>query len=228
MALTFTQLQDEVMFNAFEGAGFTTRAQRFLNEAVNEVGRRLGFTLKAYEVAAYATSGTVTLTQPFFRIEEVWISQGPTATTEAAVVAQCDRRLSPINHDSGGIIVVRSGQPATYQTEHLPGDRPQVSLKVFPSAAAGFVGVVGRALPPVMTADSDHSGLGGEFDDALICFARSRCFRTEDDFQAAQVWMAEFDQHIRTLAKARTPSQDGPIVTPGAWDDGGSPVSGGC
>jgi hypothetical protein len=228
VALTLSGLTDEVMFNAFEGAAFTVRAQRFLNEAVNEIGRRVGTFLKAYEVAPYDTTGAVALTLPFFRIEEAWICQGPIGTTSAALVSQSTRRLRPLTQDSGAMIVVRSGGPIAYQTEHVPGDRPLVSLKVFPSATTGFIGVAGRALPPKMVNPTDVSGLGGEWDDALIAFARSRCFRTEDDFQAAQVWMAEFDQHLRTMAKVKNPAQDGPIVTPGSWDDGGSPVSGGA
>lgn len=228
MALTFSGLTDEVMFNAFAGADFTVRAQRFLNEAVNEIGRRVGVFLKAYEVAPYDSTGAVALTLPFFRVEEAWICQGPVGTTSAALVSQSTRRLRPIAQDSGAMIVVRSGGPIAYQTEHVAGDRPLISLKVFPSATTGFIGVVGRALPAKMVNPTDVSGLGGEWDDALVCFARSRCFRTEDDFQAAQVWMAEFEQHIRTMAKVKNPAQDGPIVTPGSWDDGGSPVSGGA
>lgn len=228
MALTLSGLTDEVMFNAFEGAAFTVRAQRFLNEAVNEIGRRVGVFVKAYEVAPFDATGAVALTLPFFRVEEVWLCAGPAATTSTALVSQATRRLRPIEQDSGGMIVVRSGGPFAYQTENVPGDRPLTSVKVFPSASTGFIGVVGRALPAKMTASTDLSGLGGEWDDALICFARSRCFRAEDDFQAAQVWMAEFEQHLRTMAKIKSAAQDGPIVTPGSWNDGGSPVSGGA
>jgi hypothetical protein len=227
MALTFTQLTDEVMFNAFEGTGFTTRAQRFLNEAVNEVGRRVGFLLKTFEVAPFDATGTVTLSQPFFRFDEVWLATGPAATTSVALTTQATRRLPPVMQDSGATNIIRSGSPSEYQAQYAPGDRPSAGLRVFPAGQTGFVGVVGRALPPVMVAPGDFSGLGGEWDDALVCFARSRCFRTEDDFQAAQVWMAEFDQHVRTLAKARTPSTDSPIITPGD-DWTGTPTSGGA
>jgi hypothetical protein len=40
--------------------------------------------------------------------------------------------------------------------------------------------------------------------------------------------MTEFEQHLRTMARVKNPAQDGPIITPGSWDDGGSPISGGC
>jgi hypothetical protein len=228
VALTFSELTDEVMFNAFEGAAFTVRAQRFLNEAVNEIGRRVGVFLKAYEVAPFDTTGTVTTTTPFFRVEEAWICQGPAASTEAALAAQATSRIAPISQDSGVMTARNAGTPTGYQTEHAIGDRPLVTIRVFPATTGGFLGIVGRALPVKMTSSTDYSGLGGEWDDALISFARSRCFRAEDDFQAAQVWMTEFEQHLRTMAKVKSPAQDGPIVTPGTWDNGGSPVSGGC
>ena len=59
MALTFGQLPDEVMFNAFEGAAFTVRAHRFLNEAVNEIARRFGLSKGIVSVLAGALGGVV-------------------------------------------------------------------------------------------------------------------------------------------------------------------------
>lgn len=146
MALTFSQLTDEVMFNAFQGADFTVRAQRFLNEAVNEVGRRVGVFLKAYEVAPFDATGLIATTVPFFRVEEVWTATGPAATTAPALVTQATRRLRPISQDSGAMFA-SSGAPMGYQTEHVPSDRPLVLIRLFPSGSTGFAGVVGRALP---------------------------------------------------------------------------------
>jgi hypothetical protein len=227
MALTFSQLTDEVLFNAFAGTDFTMRAQRFLNEAVNEIGRRVGFMLKAYEVGTFDQTGIATLTRSFFRVEEVWLCNGPTGLTSKSVAVSAQRRLLPAGSDSEVTSTISAGYPVAFQTEYVPADRPSILLRVFPSNQTGFVGVVGRALPAKMTAPTDTSGLGGEWDDALISFARSRCFRTEDDFQAAQTWMAEFEQHLHIMARARTPTQDGPIVTPGPWEDGAA-VSGGA
>lgn len=227
MALTYSGLVTEVLFNSFEGADFTLRAKRYLNEAVNELGRRVGV-LKAYETAPFDATGTVTTTQPFYRINEVWLCRnGSAATTELAVFQQADRRLEPLMMESSAAVQSTTGTPLYYQTEHVAGDRPTIVLRVWPVAAqSGFVGIAGRALPPLMVNDSDVSGLGGEFDDALIAFARSRCYRAEDDFQAAQAWMADFEAQVRHLSMVKQPSRDRPIVTPGTWGDT-APISGG-
>lgn len=221
-ALTFKQQQDEVIFQRFDDLKFRPKAKRHLNEAVTEVCRRVGF-FKVQEVAAYDSTGLVTFQQPMHEINEVWEANGPTSTNPDAVINQSKQQLAPMPGDSS-VPMGNSGGSAIYYTATMgvpaADDRPATVLRIVPHGTSGFVAVVGRGRPAVMSGDGDFSGLGPEYDDALVVFSRARCCRDDRAYDEAAQLMSEFERAIKNASLAKHPAQDGPDLIPGMWDDG--------
>lgn len=225
-ALTYVELQDEALFNSFDAIKMRPRIKRWLNDAVNEVCRRTGL-LRLHEVAAYDSTGSVSLQTRFTELLSVHEADGPVTTLPDLVANQSRSKLAPLPYNSGAFSQSGYGSCLYYAVQHEPSSTgPAVRLRLYPHLASGFVAVVGRGTPAPMSLDADTSGLGVEFDDLLVTFARSRSFRAEDDFEAARELMADFDRGIRYVSLARPGHRDGPQVTPGMWEDT-DPSSGG-
>lgn len=218
-ALTFKGMQDEVIFQRFDDLKFRPKAKRHLNEAVDELSRRIGFVKRA-EVAAYDSTGLVAFVQPMHEINEVWEAAGPVSTSMDAAINQTNgNRLSPLPSDSPIGLRAAGGSPIFYQATSAVAsdDSPSSALRIFPHGTTGFVAVVGRGRPPVMANDGDFSGLGAEYDDALIVFGRSRCARDDRAYDEAGALLAEFERAVKNASLARHPANDGPDLVPGMW-----------
>lgn len=224
--MTYLEMQDEVLFNSFDALKFRSRIKRWLNDGVNELCRRVGL-MKIYEVCAYDSAGVVTFVQRFHTVQEVWVANGPIASTAAAVAGQSTYRLAPMPYASPVLAGTEQGLAGFYIVEHAGNTTgPGIAMRIVPHAASGFVSVTGKGTPAPMSTDASTSGIGQEFDEILIAFARSRAFRAEDDFEAAREYMADFDRGIRYASMAKRAHQDGPDLVGGMWSDE-TPFTGG-
>lgn len=211
--MTFLELQDAVLFNAF-AERYRTPAKGYLNRAVREVWRRLELG-KQRHVLPYAVGGIVTPVTDLdlLRVDEVWTATGPTATGDAAFNTQSQRRLIALDDDeSSADVSAWRGPPLGYQLRlSVPADTAGGTglglvsqIVVSPARTAGFVAVSALIGPgELMAADDDASPLGPELDDTLIAFARQRCFQSEDDFENAANWNAEFERGLRAVGLAK-------------------------
>lgn len=224
-SLTLAELRTRVLGNSFGAGRYATTVDAELNDAVTEVCRRLDLH-RSSDILDYDAAGLVTPpSPPFFRVEAVWLA-APDAvgSGDAAIARYAQRQLEPL--PVAGPAGLGVGEPRYYVARRAPGADayPQVQIQVFPVGTAGLVAVQGLARPPRMAGDTDTSGLGGDFDRALVAYAKARCFDIEDDFEAAAVWDARFAAAIVSLGAADL--DDGPHVTPGLEDDGYTPNAG--
>lgn len=212
---TFAQLQELVLTNTFSSSRYSELVKTWLNDAVMDACRRLDL-LKGYEVLAVTDGVVAQATQPFYRVDEVWTASGPAASGELAMRQQAVRWLEPIPYDSPVLVGgVGNTTPWGYSLRRATttGRYPTLKITLHPEGA-GYAAIAGRQRPAIMDADADTTGLDSELDDALVAFAKARCFRNEDDFELAASWEGEYMKRLGSI----TPPQSGPIVTPGTWE----------
>lgn len=226
LGLSYADLQSAVMFNTLSPQRYSSFVSRWLNDAVRDACRQLDL-FASQEVAPFdGTTGVVTPTQTFWRVDSLWLASGSASTSVEAVRTQSQYRLAPLPAADGATVTAGGfGTPRFYEASFVV---PAIQLRVVaPPAAGGVVAITGRIHPPAMSSGSDLNPLGAELDDALIAFARARAFRYEDDHQAAAFWQQEYDARLRASAPVDLLHDDGPLITPGSWGDGLEPMSGG-
>jgi hypothetical protein len=218
---TRANLAERVIFNSFSSTAYAELVKRWLNDAVIEVCRRIGF-LEAYEVQAFNSSGVVTQgTNPWFRIDEVWFASATAtsvgeknfmAATQYELLKADDHVLGQIGSTGGPEFYI--ARRATSPT----GFRPQLDLRILPPGTGGYVAIKGEQTPAVMDGDSDTTGLGAEFDRAVVAWAKAQCFDNEDDPQMADSWMVRFEAAVRAAAMGDDGDDDSPDTVDGMWD----------
>lgn len=211
---TLADLRGYTLTQSFSSTRYSTLINRWLNDAVLEVCRRLNI-IQGAEILAFDATGRVSAPSlPFFRVREAWLcTPQSTGFDEAAIALAAMCKLHPMPWDQA-INTSRIGAPQYYSTKR--GSTTAVEVRVI-TTAPGKVGIVGQQRPEAMLVDTDISGLGADLDDALVAFAKARAFRQEDDFEMSNAWKGEFELSLRTAAF--DPADDEPQVTPGTWNE---------
>lgn len=216
---TRAELAELVLAQNFNPARYADKVNRWLNDGVLEVCKRLGV-VRAAAICAFDATGVVTQpATPFFKVNEVWIvDSGASGTTEAAIAAAARWRLAPLPTDHVAL-TGRAVQPAFYTAQRggaATGRHVPLQITVGTSAP-GRVGIVGLQRPAVMDEDTDVTGLGADLDEAVVAWATSRAYRQEGDVDVARYWRdEEFTLALRSGVDVGV--ADGPIVTPGLED----------
>jgi hypothetical protein len=219
---TRAELAERVVFNSFSSTRYQQFVLRALNDAVTTICRKLEV-FETYEVLAYDGTGKVAdPTNPWLRIDEVWqASASSAASGEVAFAMAANYPLQPLpDHVLGRMTV--GGSPIFYITRRRRSANsfaPLLDLIIStPGTLGGFVAVKGLERPPVMDADGDTTGLGAEFDRAVMSYAKADCFDNEDDFEAADRWRLRADSALREAIEGDV-SNDGPDTVEGTWAD---------
>jgi hypothetical protein len=215
-------LAERVIFNSFHPTRYAEFVKRALNDAVTAICREVGY-LEAYEVLSYSSTGAVTApAKPWHRVSEVWSATATAAAQgELAFANAATYQLQQL----GGYSVADIGGPGSplgyvaRRATSPSGFRPQVDIVVVPPGTGGYVAVKGLQAPAVMDSDDDVTGLGAEFDGAVVAYAKAACFDNEDDFEAAAVWRQRYEAELRQAVEGGVANDDGsPDTVPGMWD----------
>ena len=222
---TFAGLQALVLGNTFSASRYGEQAKRTLNDAVTDACRRLGIQ-RRFEVCDYSATGAVTQpTDPFYRIDEVWLADaGASGSGEQVMARHATYKLEPSPWtspaDAGG-----DAEFYTVRRTRTPsGLAPALDITVLDAAGAGKVVIAGLARPAAMEDDDDTSGIGADLDWALVAYSKAKLFALEDDADMHNFWMAQYTDTVNTAAQPA--HGDGPDITPGTWDEGTSPQRG--
>lgn len=202
MALTFKNLQDEVLDAGFSSSQYLTYVKRWLNEAQRYVMAQTD--LRGQEdlqtITTTATDNTYTLDADFLRMIHV-------ADTETDDLLQGIAQAAFDDLDS-----TNTGRPqlwtVTVSTLYLyptPDGAYSLTLRYYKS-------------PPDLSADGDIPQLPEMYCHLMVSYALQRAYRRENDYEAAAFHRAEFE---RDLMKAKTEVHhdtfDFPRQVPGAW-----------
>lgn len=212
MSMTYAELKSAVLFNTFSTSRYGTFVARWLNDAVLDVCQMFEL-FPSVESAQLSVSTPVTLTQNFWKVNEVRLGRSYVGTNPDSIAADVTGTvLAPAGSN---LVAPGSSIDGYYYFRYLPEGGSQFSVTL---PRPSIVVVQGLTRPPIMSADSDLSGLPSEVDDALVAFARARAFRYEDDFAMAQMWQGEYVARLGAVQPSFVET-GGPEIIPGCWDE---------
>lgn len=190
MALTFLDLQNQTLgaVTDFDTTVYGALAKQWLNDGLHDVVRRVNIpALQATESVA-VVAGTAGYALPSIVLRVFWMFDPATGQE----IQQIDQRAVDTARPSAGgprVFTLYDNQITLYPTP----------------IAAGTLSYRAQLDTASMVADADlPAPLPDSYAYMLVCFARERLFRHEDDFQAATTWQAEYE---RMLGKLRSDIQ---------------------
>jgi hypothetical protein len=184
VARTYLDLQNEALGNDFDPATYRARAKQWLSEAVHRVARRARVrTWRAsYAFPIVAGSASYLLPSDFVRLQTI------RNTADAADLVEVD--VDDIDN-----MPASSGQPTMFAQDGLNVVFYPTPDRVYPvTGRYERSGTFGQD-----TDTTDTVGFPDDYADLLVTYARSRLFRAEDDFEAAGVYMGEFEAQVLAM-----------------------------
>jgi hypothetical protein len=138
--------------------------------------------------------------------------------TTLSILGVVDRTSNgrPLGRITGALADTQTSVgPGAPQAYYLQGNQ----LYLFPTPNASYtVRVRYLSQPTALTAGTDQPALPTYYHDALVAYAISRAYRSEDDPQQAIAFMADFDRRTAEMIVAmRAENIDGPLQVPGMW-----------
>jgi len=202
MALTFKQLQDEVLNHGFDET-YRSRVKIWLNEALHKVGRAV--VVPDFEAATtlVTVSGTATITFPsdFIRAHSI-------------VNIDSLQRLDTTNAVTIDSYPTRTGAPILFAI-----DEGFDAFRLYPTPDKAYNLRLRYVSRPVdLSADSDVSMLPSDHTDLLITYALGKAFRAEDDFEAATFYMTQFASDLSRAATDMQYRDMSSRQVPGVWE----------
>jgi hypothetical protein len=202
MALTFKDLQDEVLNHGFDET-YRPRVKNWLNEAQQRFARSTrspDFTAVS-NIATTTNEPLLAIPSDFVRVLMVTL---PDYQDELLTVSLKRIELQPS----------RAGKPGAYSI-----DEAYDALRLYP-IPDGVYNVRVRYLskPVDLVNDADISLVPSAYQDLLTTYALSRAFRSEDDYEAAGFF---YNQWITDLQRASTDLQyrdTTNLQVTGTWD----------
>jgi hypothetical protein len=212
MALTFVQLQDEVLAHGF-AESYRTRVKRWINEAQWKTARRVPLREFARQDSVPTIAGSATLATlgPYSRIRDIVLTED--GTELAPVTIEWMDRMTLANQGRP------TGRPQFYAVTNTDEDAPSLVLWPVPDAAYAMLLRYEYAVPE-MTADGDDPLIPDPYADLMVSYALSRAYRSEDDQERAAAFMSDYERTVSELRADRM--REVPTVgkqVPGMWGD---------
>lgn len=199
---TFSELKDECLNYGFSSTRYRTRFGQWLNDAQNEVCRRV-FVRELLDTATVSTSsGTATYSLPadFVRVTQLLLN---------------DEKLSvdPVSIEWFATLSAASGTPRMYALD-------EGGLNLYPTPDGVYALTLRYYRDPAdMSADADTPVIPAAHQRLLISYALAYGYRAEDDQERAVSYMADYERELARFANDRRgENQDGPVQLPGMWN----------
>lgn len=183
---TFSDLVAEALHDDFDPVKYTTKAGEAINDALQEVARRVPVPALRSSTTITAVPGTAAYSLPsdFLFLRSVVDTSTGYSLTDIEQIEDYDEARYPTS----------SGVPT-----HFIVQGSQVLLSPTPSDARSFIvryqsspaDIAGTTLISTLIPD-DYAYL-------LVAFARARLFRFEDDPQMGDYWQAQFETSLAKL-----------------------------
>lgn len=201
--MNYTQLQDECLNYGF-APGYRPRFQNWLNEAMHAIARRVFIRemVTTADTVVAAGTGTIALPTDFVRLQDV-INR-----SDASL-----QPLAPISQERYDGLVPQAGPPVYYTLDAagvLLFPTPSSTITIRVRYYRDFADALSTDTPPLPAAHHD----------VLVSYAVSRGYRSEDDQERANAFMADFERGVAELAADRRGEiQDGPKQVAGMWGE---------
>lgn len=213
-AMTFQDLQNEVLAYGFDSTTYLSRVKRWLNEAQWKALRRVPLRELKVTATLSTTSGTsyVSLTAGNKTLRIVDVVYADSGDELQPVSLEWMDRLSVAIGTNAA-----TGRPLYYCTDGTDPYAMKLQLWPVPNAVYSLVLRYYKE-PAEMSANSDAPTIPDAHVDLLVNYAVSRAFRAEDDQERAAQFMAEYETGVRALADDRMREvPTGLKQVPGTW-----------
>lgn len=201
-------MRTEVLGNSqFDPIAYSSRIDAYINEAQRRIARELDVFELRNTVDLVTVSGTnlADLPADFLRIVSVVNITDLTNPLRLYVV-----RESLFDETPSG-----TGAPRYYYV----GGRSPRGLRLYPTPDGAYtLRARYQSSPDTLTLDADIPEIPSDYHDLLITYALMRCYRAENDYEAAAIlsqnWQADFAKLGTAIASE---VEDGPKQVPGTW-----------
>lgn len=202
-------LRQAVLDHQFSPTRYTT----FINDSLNEGQRRIA---RKANLRIFFDTETITtaagdneypLPDDFARLHSLTT---PSTNTPLTSITVDEFDTFPVTNSSG--------TPTAFTI-----DRPNVKFYPAPDGEHTFQMRYYRS-PVAMTDDEDEPELPEDYHYLLVTYSLYRCFRRENDYEAAQFHQAEFERELAEMTgDLQDDAQDAtqPQQVPGMWDNEG-------
>lgn len=198
---TYLSLQNEVLEFQFAPGKYRALTKTWLNDAqrIAAIEAEIG---KLEESVSYTTANadnSLELPSDFSRVIDLHDTEE-------------DQRLTEIELSELDDLPDATGRPRLYATE-----KNEVLLYPTPDGTYKLSLRYWR-LPKDMVADADEPELPKQHHHRLICYAMWKAYLRENDYQAAQVWKAEWDaEMLKMRGEVQAETSEAGQQVPGTW-----------
>lgn len=202
---TYKSLQDEVLAHGF-AESYRTRVKTWLNQSQSRIARHAEirdlFTTST--VTKVAGTATYTLPTDFLRA---------TGLVDVTDDIDLEYREDPNELRLLNQGTVNRGTPVLYSFS-------EGGLLLYPVPdASGSLTLTYYKRPTDMSADGDTSILPADYHDLMVSWTLSRAYRSEDDPQMSQFYMAEYIRDLALMTSDRQYEDSSPRQVPGTWGE---------
>lgn len=199
---TFLEMQDRVLAERFDATAYRTRVKRWLNDAAERIARRalVPGLREEYVFTAEIGEYRFTLPEDFARVEYLIPTDDPACGLDWVESAAEIRRQRLL-----------TGRPTLYTI------KSELIIAGVPTQAVELE-LAYQRLPLPMVEDDDVSELPESYVELLETYATARGYRSEEDQDLHDKWMADFESDLSRLkVDLQDTSNDGPDVVPGTF-----------
>lgn len=206
---TLAQLRTEVLAYGFDTTVYSSRITNWLNEAQGRVSRMVDVPAlhSTGSISTVAGTAAYSLASTFLRMDRVYYTD-----MEWVIYPMDPGDLRATQYPTN-----QTGRPEQYAIVQSGTD---LQFTPIPDGVYSVQYEYWRR-PATLTNDSDTPEIPSDYHDILVSYALSKCYRSEDDAQMSQFYMAEFQRDVRTYGNdlRGATAVDGPKVLPGTWGD---------
>lgn len=193
---TRADLREEVLANSFDPGRYSDLVNDWLNEALGRVSRRVRSLQRRAVLDVTTTAGQPTIALPvdFIRAHSLIIP-----TYHWPLEEQSDT-------DEFWALPSGTGRPEVFHFDSsTSGSTPPVTITpalwLWPTPDRAYAMQLRyTAAIPKLTADEHSPAMPEDYHHLLVSYARSKAFRAEDDFEAANYFMTEFVAGLREMS----------------------------
>lgn len=200
---TYRELINEVLEFQFAPGKYESLTKKWLNDAQQQLVLESEIRVQESEVAytTLTTDPTLELPEDFSRLIDLF----NTETHELMIP------LDPREFDT---LVESVGRPTHYTVIDN-------EVNVYPTPSGTYkLGLRYWRLPKDMVADSDQPEIPKQYHSILISYAMWKAYLRENDYQAAQVWAADWASSLLKMrGQVQSDVFDGPRQVGGSWGD---------
>ncbi|UTI65606.1 hypothetical protein NBH00_05195 [Paraconexibacter antarcticus] len=175
----------------FDTNSYLPRAQAWVNDGLREIARRTNIPALDMIATVALVPGTNAYNLPTDSIR-----------VRSLVDPLYIRELDQIDIGDIDSLVPLGSEPIYYALFDN-----QLVLYPTPSSARNLT-LRYQALPGLLAGTDLQATIPDDYSHLIVCFVRARLFRAEDDYEAAGVWLAEFERllgHLRADLQRQAP-----------------------